>query len=52
MPANQMDTKTLPENAYKPLHGGELYLPIVPASAQVPELTARAELPPSSPGRP
>ncbi|HVO62679.1 MAG TPA: oligopeptide transporter, OPT family [Terriglobales bacterium] len=42
MPANQIDTKTLPENAYKPLHDGELYLPIVPASAQVPELTARS----------
>ncbi len=37
-----IDTKTLPENAYKPLHDGELYLPIVPASAQVPELTARS----------
>jgi putative OPT family oligopeptide transporter len=42
MPANQIDTKTLPENAYKPLHDGELYLPIVPASAQLPELTARS----------
>ena len=37
-----IDTKTLPENAYKPLHDGELYLPIVPASAQLPELTARS----------
>ena len=42
MPTEQIDTKTLPENAYKPLHDGELYLPIVPPSAQVPELTARS----------
>jgi putative OPT family oligopeptide transporter len=42
MTANQIDTKTLPQNAYQPLHDGELYLPIVPPSAQVPELTARA----------
>ena len=42
MTTNQIDTKTLPENAYKPLHDGELYLPIIPPSAQVPELTARA----------
>lgn len=42
MTTNQIDTKTLPENAYKPLHEGELYLPIIPPSAQVPELTARA----------
>jgi len=42
MPAELVDTKTLPENAYKPLHDGELYLPIVPPSAQLPELTARA----------
>jgi putative OPT family oligopeptide transporter len=37
-----IDTKNLPENAYKPLHDGELYLPIVPAPAQLPELTARS----------
>ncbi len=42
MPAELIDTKTLPENAYKPLHEGELYLPIVPASAQLPEITARS----------
>ncbi|MGB8065747.1 MAG: oligopeptide transporter, OPT family [Candidatus Sulfotelmatobacter sp.] len=42
MPAELIDTKTLPENAYKPLHDGELYLPIVPASAQLAELTARS----------
>jgi putative OPT family oligopeptide transporter len=44
MPADLIDTKTLPENAYKPLHDGELYLPIVPASTQLPELTARSVL--------
>ena len=42
MPAELIDTKTLPENAYKPLPDGELYLPIVPASAKLPELTARS----------
>jgi len=42
MPAELIDTKTLPENAYKPLHEGELYLPIVPASAELPELTSRS----------
>jgi putative OPT family oligopeptide transporter len=44
MSAELLNTQTLPENAYKPLHEGELYLPIVPPSAQVPELTARAIL--------
>ncbi len=42
MPAELIDTKTLPENAYKPLHDGELYLPIVPASAKRLELTSRS----------
>jgi putative OPT family oligopeptide transporter len=42
MPAELIDTKTLPENAYKPLHDGELYLPIVPASRKLPELTSRS----------
>ena len=42
MPASTVDTKTLPENAYQPLHDGELYLPIVPASAQLPEITSRS----------
>lgn len=39
-----LSTQTLPENAYKPLHEGELYLPIVPGSAKLPELTARSIL--------
>jgi putative OPT family oligopeptide transporter len=42
MPTTAIDTKVLPENAYKPLHDGELYLPIVPASAQLPEITSRS----------
>jgi len=42
MPATLTDTKTLPENAYKPLHDGEFYLPIVRASAKLPEVTARS----------
>ncbi len=44
MPPELLNTQTLPENAYKPLHEGELYLPIVPASAKLPELTTRAIL--------
>jgi putative OPT family oligopeptide transporter len=44
MPVDLIDTKILPENAYKPLHDGELYLPIVPASADLPELTPRSIL--------
>lgn len=42
MSAGLIDTKTLPENAYKPLHEGELYLPIVPASTELRELTSRS----------
>ena len=42
MPVELIDTKTLPENAYKPLHSGELYLPIVPASANLQEITWRS----------
>jgi len=44
MPAELIDTKTLPENAYKPLHDGEFYLPIVPASANLQEITWRSIL--------
>ncbi len=42
MPDELIDTKTLPENAYKPLRDGELYVPMVPSSAQLPEVTARS----------
>ena len=38
------DTKSLPENAYKPLAAGETYRPIVPASALIPEATGRSVL--------
>jgi putative OPT family oligopeptide transporter len=38
------DTKSLPENAYKPLAAGETYQPIVPASAALPEATGRSVL--------
>src|SRR5262245_14226435 len=33
------DTKSLPENAYEPLKPGEVYAPIVPAKAALPEAT-------------
>src|SRR4051794_17602392 len=36
------ETKSLPENAYKPLEPGEVYAPMVPAGARVPEATARS----------
>ncbi|MFZ1132161.1 MAG: OPT/YSL family transporter, partial [Terriglobales bacterium] len=38
----EIDTKSLPENAYLPLQPGESYPPIVPASARLPELTTRS----------
>jgi putative OPT family oligopeptide transporter len=37
-------TSALPQNAYKKLAPGEVYRPIVPASAQVPETTWRSVL--------
>lgn len=37
-----VDTKSLPENAYKPLKPGEVYQPIIPASANPPEVTFRS----------
>jgi putative OPT family oligopeptide transporter len=39
-----LDTATLPDNAYKRLAPGELYQPIVPAPAVMPEATTRAVL--------
>ena len=39
---NEIDTKSLPENAYQPLKPGESYSPIVPADAKQPELTLRS----------
>src|SRR5580693_9499807 len=37
-----LETTSLPENAYQPLKPGEAYPPIVPASASTPELTLRS----------
>jgi len=39
-----LETKFLPENAYRPLGAKELYLPIVPAEAKLPEITLRSVL--------
>ena len=36
------ETKSLPENAYRPLAPGEIYAPIVPAVTQVEEATFRS----------
>ena len=36
------DTKSLPENAYRPLAPGETYVPIVPAGARQEEATVRS----------
>jgi putative OPT family oligopeptide transporter len=36
------ETRTLPENAYRPLAAGEVYQPVVPAAAEVPEVTWRS----------
>src|ERR1035438_7355790 len=39
---SEVQTKSLPENAYNPLKPGELYPPIVAPGAHVPELTPRS----------
>ncbi len=36
------ESKSLPENAYRPLAAGETYRPVIPASASVPEATGRS----------
>jgi putative OPT family oligopeptide transporter len=36
------DTKSLPDNAYEPLAPGEVYKPVVPAKAVLPEATFRS----------
>ena len=36
------DTKSLPENAYRPLAAGETYAPMIPAPATYAESTARS----------
>ena len=38
----EVETKSLPENAYEPLKPGELYPPIVAAAECLPELTIRS----------
>jgi putative OPT family oligopeptide transporter len=40
----EIDTKSLPENAYRALKPDESYSPLVPASAKPPELTPRSIL--------
>ncbi len=37
-----LDTRSLPENAYKTLPAGEAYKPVVPAKAHLPEATGRS----------
>src|SRR5664279_723114 len=39
-----IETKSLPDNAYQPLIPDQPYIPIVPADAKVPELTVRSVL--------
>ncbi|MGE5647526.1 MAG: OPT family oligopeptide transporter [Acidobacteriota bacterium] len=39
---SDIETKSLPEDAYKPLEPGAVYQPVVPAQAHPPELTGRA----------
>jgi putative OPT family oligopeptide transporter len=43
-PATENETKSLPANAYLPLKDGELYVPLVPTTMSVPEVTWRAVL--------
>src|SRR5512146_675677 len=38
----ELETKSLPANAYEPLKPGETYPPLVPAEAKLPELTPRS----------
>ena len=39
---SELNTKSLPENAYRPLTTGEKYAPVVPAETRLPELTGRS----------
>jgi putative OPT family oligopeptide transporter len=41
-PAAETEPKSLPANAYQPLKEGEVYEPLVPTSATLPEVTGRA----------
>ncbi|MGA2358904.1 MAG: OPT/YSL family transporter, partial [Terriglobales bacterium] len=40
----EVETKSLPANAYQPLKPGEIYMPLVPTSMAPPEVTWRAVL--------
>src|SRR5579862_6082458 len=40
--AAEVETKSLPANAYTPLKEGEMYVPLVPAGTSQPEITLRA----------
>ena len=40
----ELETKSLPANAYQPLQEGELYVPLVPTGMNLPEVTWRAVL--------
>jgi putative OPT family oligopeptide transporter len=39
---DELETHSLPESAYRPLKPGEVYRPVVPASAHLPEATWRS----------
>jgi len=41
---DELETHSLPESAYRPLNPGEVYRPVVPASAELPEATWRSVL--------
>ncbi|HTZ31212.1 MAG TPA: oligopeptide transporter, OPT family [Methylomirabilota bacterium] len=41
---SDLDTSSLPENAYRQLNSGESYRPVVPPDARLPELTVRSIL--------
>ena len=42
--AAEVETKSLPANAYQPLKEGETYQPLVPSTANFPEVSGRAVL--------
>jgi putative OPT family oligopeptide transporter len=42
--APELESKSLPANAYQPLKKGELYVPLVPTNTSLPEVTWRAVL--------
>ena len=42
--AVEAESKSLPQNAYRPLNPGETYIPIVPSGAGEPEITVRSVL--------